>query len=68
MHVQFTAAYDHTPSAAPRTQLAYRPDGGPARDGCYTVTRECAHAAVKAGKAVRVRAPRRPAAGVASDA
>lgn len=58
MRVQFSSVFDYLPSAAPRVSIRYRPDGGAAGDGTYTVKRECGRAAVAAGKAKVVRAPR----------
>lgn len=51
MKVQFTKAYDYTPSGERRVQIAYSPDGGPHGDGRYTVKRECGDAAIAEGSA-----------------
>lgn len=61
MRVQFTETFDYRPSGAPQVTLRYRADGGPAKDGIYTVKRECGAAAVKSGSGKVVRAPRRAA-------
>ena len=58
MRVQFVEQYDYRPSGDPRVIVRYRADGGPAKDGVYTVKRECGGAAVAAKKAKVVRAPR----------
>lgn len=54
MRVRFTHAFDYTPQEEQRVQLAYRPDGGPNKDGAYTVRRECGEAAIAAGAASEV--------------
>ena len=51
-HVEFTAPFDWTPPERPRVTVAYPV-------GFYTVTRDCADKAVAAGKARRVKAPKR---------
>lgn len=63
MRVQFVEQYDYKPSGDPRVIVRYRVDGGPAKDGIYTVKRECGVAAVGSKKAKVVRAPRGPAHG-----
>lgn len=50
--VRFTAPFDWTPPARPRVTIAYPV-------GEFTVTRDCAAKAVKAGKAVRIKSPKR---------
>lgn len=53
--VRFSADYNHRwPS---RAVSFFRTDGGPNGDGTYTVKREVAEAAVKAGVATKVREP-----------
>jgi len=52
MRVRFTEVFDHRPAGEPRVTVRFRPDGGAARDGVYTVTRDCGVAAKKAGRAV----------------
>jgi hypothetical protein len=49
----------HVWQATPAVSTAYRPDGGPHKDGRYSVTRECANDAVAKGAAVKVPAPKR---------
>lgn len=61
MRVKFTETFDYRPSGAPQVTLRYRPDGGPAMDGVYTVKRACGSEAVKSGSAKVVRAPRQTA-------
>lgn len=58
MRVQFVEQYDYRPSGDPRITVRYLSGGGPAKDGVYTVKRECGRNAVTAGKAKVVRAPR----------
>lgn len=50
--VRFTAPFDWTPPARPSVTIAYPV-------GEFTVTRDCAAKAVKAGAAVRVKPPKR---------
>lgn len=54
MRVRFTDVFDFTPVEDRRVTVVFRPDGGPLKDGVYTVTRACGREAVKAGKAVAV--------------
>ena len=61
MRVQFTETFDYHPSGAPQVTLRYRADGGPAKDGVYTVKRECGTTAISAKKAKVVRVSRRGA-------
>lgn len=57
MWVRFTRR--HVWKATPSVSQAYRPDGGPFKDGRYSVTRECADDAVAKGAAVKIPAPKR---------
>ncbi len=57
MWVRFTRR--HVWKATPGTSIAYRPDGGPFKDGRYSVTRECANDAVAKGAGSKVPAPKR---------
>lgn len=57
MWVRFTRR--HVWHATPAVSQAYRPDGGPFKDGRYPVTRECATDAVSKGAAIKVPAPKR---------
>lgn len=57
MWVRFTRR--HVWHASTAVSAAYRPDGGPFKDGRYSVTRECATDAVAKGAAVKVPAPKR---------
>lgn len=59
MWVKFTEVHDYTPSRNDRVTLCYRPDGGEARDGVYSVKAECGRAAIKAQRAVSVATPPR---------
>lgn len=59
MRVRFTEPFDYVPAEEPRVLVAYSPSGGAAKDGEYTVRRECGEAAVAQGKAVEVKAPSR---------
>lgn len=55
MRVRFTDDYDYVPSGHPRVLIAYR------KGMDLTVKREAGEAAVAAGKAVEIKAPRRKA-------
>ncbi|TWF42209.1 hypothetical protein [Neorhizobium alkalisoli] len=58
MWVRFTRR--HVWHATPGTSIAYKPDGGPFKDGRYSVTRDCASDAVAKGVALKVPTPTRP--------
>jgi hypothetical protein len=56
MWIKFTTSYCW--EATPAVNLVFKPDGGPLKDGRYSVTRACAEAAVKAGKAETCQRPK----------
>lgn len=56
MKVKFNRAYDYTPTLDPRVLIVFKADGGPDKDGVYTVKRECGLAAIAAGAAAAVDA------------
>lgn len=63
MRVKFHAKFNWTPPKDRRVTYSYRPDGGAAGDGEYTVTRDCGERAVSLGRAVEIEAPSRAGAG-----
>jgi hypothetical protein len=56
MWIRFTERFDFIANAA--VTVVFRPDGGPLKDGRYSVTRACAEAAVEAGKAETCQRPK----------
>jgi hypothetical protein len=58
MWVRFTRR--HVWKATPAVSQAFKPDGGPFKDGRYSVTRDCAEDAVAKGAAIKVPTPKRP--------
>lgn len=58
MWVQFTRRFSW--HATPGETHAFKPDGGPFKDGRYPVTRSCAAEATAADAAVEVPKPKRP--------
>lgn len=56
MWIRFLATYCW--EATPAVNVVFRPDGGPLKDGRYSVTRACAEAAVAAKAAVRAERPK----------
>jgi hypothetical protein len=56
MWIQFTTRYCWEATTA--VNIVFKPDGGPLNDGRYQVTRECAEAAIAAGKATKAVRPK----------
>jgi len=54
MKVSFVAPFDYVPSLERRVTIVYKPNGGEAARGIYTVKRECGEEAIAAGKAILV--------------
>lgn len=57
MWIQFTRR--HVWKANEATNIAYEADGGPFKDGRYSVTRPCADDAIAKGAASKVPTPKR---------